>query len=52
MANQDQRSQNAMNLPPEVWSEAAEREAIRQEGCGEKIDVCESKEPKSERKSA
>jgi len=32
-----------MNLPPEEWSEAAEREAIRQEGCNEVIDVCETK---------
>lgn len=31
------------NLPPEVWSEAAERIAIQQEGCGEEIDICETK---------
>ena len=39
-------------LPPEVWSEAAEREAIRQEGCREKIDVCEAKEPAKQTEKA
>lgn len=36
-----------MKLPPESWSEAAEREAIRQEGCREKIDQCEMKQGES-----
>jgi hypothetical protein len=33
------------NLPPEAWSEAAEREAIRQEGCNLPIDVCKNITP-------
>ena len=33
------------NLPPESWSEQAEREAIRQEGCNLPIDVCKNITP-------